>query len=496
MDVDDEEKKHGLFYYVAWGIAAVFLLWLNYDYLYGRVSSNSTVINNFIPPYNPLGKYQLPASSIRFSAENLMDQTDRGYYPGSGYKKQNKLPRILVVPPVEAKESAFVTARAYWGIQKYKRFFDRIVLLAPLCSSKGDEVFLTSRKEFQNSFGTLYFAAGEAQALAHGKWKFKEDEFDKDAYWKKQLPFLQKLLNGIPVLPILYTNVAADDLKQKLLPYLGDERTLVVVLADVSAHYNHREDVCGGNGLEAILDFAKEKRLSAKLLQASESPFLRQEIKEKLHYEDWISDVQDVEYEEIQSVLDLEVQSLKLFAETHGQNVLKLLDYALNEWILHKQKYRVKREDFDEKIFDKGAVFVSFYDVNGVLLTENGSLLPRRAVALDVVEHVAEACETLEKGKRDISQVRAKISFLTGFERIRFKTEDELLHKMKAGVDGLVLRDGNRQGVLLPSAWRQYPDKKDFLHQLKLKAGMSPSYWSGKMKAYRFRTVEIAKDEN
>ena len=71
-----------------------------------------------------------------------------------------------------------------------------------------------------------------------------------------------------------------------------------------------------------------------------------------------------------------------------------------------------------------------------------------------------------------------------------------MLAKVNAGVDGLVIRDGSRQGLFLPSVWKQLTDKRDFLNNLKLKAGMSPSYWSNAIKVYRFRTVEIKENEN
>ena len=85
---------------------------------------------------------------------------------------------------------------------------------------------------------------------------------------------------------------------------------------------------------------------------------------------------------------------------------------------------------------------------------------------------------------------------LSGFEAINYKDEADLLSKIIQGVDGIVIRDGNRQGVFLPAVWKQLPDKAEFLNNLKIKAGMSPSYWSNRIKVYRFRVVEISKDEN
>lgn len=85
---------------------------------------------------------------------------------------------------------------------------------------------------------------------------------------------------------------------------------------------------------------------------------------------------------------------------------------------------------------------------------------------------------------------------MTDYEPIDFNDEKDLLRQIVQGTDGVVLRDGNRQGLFLPSVWSEVKDKEEFLEELKLKAGMSPGYWSDKIRAYRFRTVEIKRDEN
>lgn len=150
-------------------------------------------------------------------------------------------------------------------------------------------------------------------------------------------------------------------------------------------------------------------------------------------------------------------------------------------------------------MFDKAAVFVTLYN-HGTMRGESGSLRAKQAVALEVAQHVrAAASEDVRfDGVKPEEQnaLEIGITFLTDYERLNFKNEKDLLAVMKPGIDGIVLRDGNRQGVFLPSMWQEFPDKKEFLTQLKLKAGMSPTYWSDKLKAYRFRTVEIKKNGN
>jgi len=126
-----------------------------------------------------------------------------------------------------------------------------------------------------------------------------------------------------------------------------------------------------------------------------------------------------------------------------------------------------------------------------------GSLLPKQAVALDIAQNTYSAANEDSRLKpitlEELSEIKISVSFLSGYEKIIFNNEEDLLNQIIPNVDGLVLRDGDRQGLFLPSVWKQIPDKKEFLNNLKIKAGLSPSYWSDKVKIYRFRTVEITE---
>ena len=90
IDNDEDVKKHGAFYYIFWSVAAAALLWLNYDFLYAHLSSNAEKVNNYVPQYDELEKYELPAVASWFYLEKAQEAgQDTGYYFGSGYKRQN-----------------------------------------------------------------------------------------------------------------------------------------------------------------------------------------------------------------------------------------------------------------------------------------------------------------------------------------------------------------------------------------------------------------------
>ena len=150
-------------------------------------------------------------------------------------------------------------------------------------------------------------------------------------------------------------------------------------------------------------------------------------------------------------------------------------------------------------MFNKGASFVTL-KLNGKLRGCIGSLTPERAIAIDLAEnaHSAAMHDTRFKplSKDELQKIDFSISLLTDFEKIEYTSYDDLLDKIKPGEDGILINDGERKGIFLPSVWDLIPNKDDFITQLKIKAGLSPSYWSDEMKIFKFKTVEIKNDNN
>ncbi len=86
-----------------------------------------------------------------------------------------------------------------------------------------------------------------------------------------------------------------------------------------------------------------------------------------------------------------------------------------------------------------------------------------------------------------------EVSLLCPLQPIEFSDEAELLHQIRPGVDGLELEYGPYRGVLLPDVWKQVPDKHSFLRHLKLKAGLSPTFWSNQVRVNRFMTEYFSR---
>ena len=193
------------------------------------------------------------------------------------------------------------------------------------------------------------------------------------------------------------------------------------------------------------------------------------------------------------------LENLRRFASFYGRDLYQIARRALSEAAEHGRRFEPSRGDWPDKLFDKGAAFVTL-TVNGSLRGCIGTVVPYQAVALDVAANAYEAAMEDSRFQpvkpEELPGIDIEISLLTDYEEIDFADEKELLTKIRPGVDGLIIRDGDRQGLFLPSVWEQLPGRQDFLNNLKLKAGMSPTYWSDNIKVYRFRTLEIKENEN
>jgi AmmeMemoRadiSam system protein B/AmmeMemoRadiSam system protein A len=121
-----------------------------------------------------------------------------------------------------------------------------------------------------------------------------------------------------------------------------------------------------------------------------------------------------------------------------------------------------------------------------------GSLFPRRSLAEDVGVNAVRAGfgdPRFEPLRRDeLPDLMIKISVLSPATPISCRSEQELIAQLRPDRDGLLLRQGRAAGLFLPSVWREVPSPVDFVRFLKRKMGVAPNHWSPTMAASRFST--------
>ncbi|SDB80099.1 hypothetical protein GA0111570_101374 [Raineyella antarctica] len=78
---------------------------------------------------------------------------------------------------------------------------------------------------------------------------------------------------------------------------------------------------------------------------------------------------------------------------------------------------------------------------------------------------------------REYAGIEVEVSVLSALEPVPYDDEDDLLGRLRPGIDGVVLRAGRRRGTFLPQVWDQLPDPSRFLDHLRRKAGLPGNGW-------------------
>lgn len=153
---------------------------------------------------------------------------------------------------------------------------------------------------------------------------------------------------------------------------------------------------------------------------------------------------------------------------------------------------RVDPLQFPEKLQARRACFVTL-NRQGQLRGCIGHLEPVQTLIEDVTENAFAAAFRDPRfpplQASETADLTIDISVLSEPEPIDFTDQQDLLHQIRPGVDGLILEGplGHR-GTFLPSVWEQLPDRAQFLAHLKLKAGLPADYWDDRIRVWRYTT--------
>lgn len=185
--------------------------------------------------------------------------------------------------------------------------------------------------------------------------------------------------------------------------------------------------------------------------------------------------------------------------ESQRRILLDVARQSIRHGLEHDRPLPVNPADYDERLGTPGASFVTLHlgnELRGCI----GSLEAHRPLITDV------ACNAYAAAFQDprfppltaaeLAGLKIHISVLNPPEPMECKSEEDLLQQLRPGIDGLILEErGIHRGTFLPSVWRSLPDPRQFLRQLKLKAGLAPDYWSDTLRVSRY-TTESFGDEN
>lgn len=141
------------------------------------------------------------------------------------------------------------------------------------------------------------------------------------------------------------------------------------------------------------------------------------------------------------------------------------------------------------ELAEPGATFVTLTQ-RGQLRGCIGSLEAQRPLAIDIAENAIAAAFRDPRfpplAEDEFSRTRVEVSLLTPAEPFPVASEADALSRLRPGIDGLILSYGRRRATFLPQVWESLPEARQFVAQLKLKAGLPADFWHAQIALARY----------
>lgn len=422
--------------------------------------------------------------AIRKEAKNFYKTTSRAVIvPHAGFVFSGKL--------------------AYEGISILDKRIKNLFIIAPSHNVSFDGLALSGFEKWKTPLGEVEVNQELNKELIEKYGAaVNDDAMAPEHSLEVQLPLIQDVFDGVKIVPILVGKARPEDIEKIISDYYPNQDNGFVISSDLSHFFDEENEkqmdfnaammiesgdirnfqyemACGAIGITGLVEFANKNRFSLIRVGLSNSAKINNDKSRVVGYGSWFL---------------YEGDKNELIGKYHTDFVIGLCKTVIESAIKKIDLTIVYPQVFDQP----GACFVTI-EQNGQLRGCIGSIVANRPLVNDIIENARNAAFKDTRFKpitaEDLNQLKVSVSILTEPRRIFFSSEEDLLNQITANLDGLIIKDGNKQAVYLPSVWEVIPDKREFLNALKVKAGLAPDYFSNTFEAYRFETIYIQEGQ-
>lgn len=443
--------------------------------------------------------YPGSASALRAEVEGFL----------AAAKTDAPCPKAIIAPHAGYRYSGAIAASAYARLAHAPAPVTRVILLGPCHRVAVRGLALSGADYFETPLGRVEIDHDAEALIADipGVAAFPPTHEQEHAL-EVHLPFLQVLLDDFKLVPIVVGETSPELVAQALEKLWGGPETLIVISSDLSHYLDYeqaraidnrtadaitsfapqkieRGGACGRFPVGGLLHVARRRAMTCEQLDLRNSGDTAGTKDRVVGYGAWAF------YE---PATDFEAATKKLLAE-HGAHLLSIADASIRCGLSTQKPLAIDLDKEPRDVVKEGASFVTLKTADGHLRGCIGSAAARRPLAQDIAENAYSAAFKDPRfppvSKDEYDSLKRLISVLSPQAAMQFADEADLLKQLRPGIDGLVIADGPRRALFLPSVWEQLPTPEQFLGHLKRKAGMPADHWSQTFKANRFIAEEI-----
>ncbi|MCP4667175.1 MAG: AmmeMemoRadiSam system protein A [Deltaproteobacteria bacterium] len=173
---------------------------------------------------------------------------------------------------------------------------------------------------------------------------------------------------------------------------------------------------------------------------------------------------------------------IKELTEEEGKYLLRVARQTIEQELFSRKKPERPERDLPAVFHERRGTFVTL-TIQGGLRGCIGHIIPQESLIEGITVNAINAAFRDPRfrplTREEWKNIKIEISILTEPEPLSYMDADDLLKKLRPGVDGVIIKKERNQATFLPQVWEQLPKKKEFLGHLCLKAGLDGDAWQG-----------------
>ena len=177
---------------------------------------------------------------------------------------------------------------------------------------------------------------------------------------------------------------------------------------------------------------------------------------------------------------EAKMEETKKLTEEQGKFLIKIARKAIEDALLNKSETRLEKENLPAVLHERRGTFVTL-TINGNLRGCIGHIIPHESIIEGVRVNALNAAFRDPRfpplSRDELDRIKIEVSILTDPKPLEYKDAQDLLAKLRPGIDGVIIKKGFHEATFLPQVWDQLPRKEDFLTHLCLKAGLDADAW-------------------
>jgi AmmeMemoRadiSam system protein B/AmmeMemoRadiSam system protein A len=398
-------------------------------------------------------------------------------------------PKALIVPHAGYIYSGATAALAYGRLFRLCDSIRRVVLLGPVhrvpvrgLALPDSDFFATPLGEIEIDQQARAAIAALPQVVVSAAAHAQEHSLEV------HLPFLQTVLKDFKLMPLAVGDASAAEVAQVLEALWGGEETLIVISSDLSHFLPYAQaQAIDRQTAQQVMSFQSvithQQACGATpvngLLLAAQRHGLRPELLGLCNSGDSAGDKARV----------VGYASFAFVEPSVGELLLPIARAA----IARALGLSAQASEDATCLQQPGACFVTLTQ-RGQLRGCIGSLEARRSLLADVKANAVAAAmqdprfAPLTQG--ELAMTRVEVSVLSPLQEMHFASEADALAQLRPGIDGLVFSCGRNRSTFLPQVWEQLPSAREFMAQLKRKAGLAADFWDPTVRLQRYSVAK------